>query len=166
MPTGERDRPSSKKWLSRRHPATARKIRSYRTARADNQFLDDLLALATWIIPVEYLAAAGLAGTNERVGSGTKRVLLVASFHDEAFTWRAGRHDALTLLTAEHGNEPMMNLSGWLMSRKACTLHCGAEQRKSGAVERRSGERRRDRRSACWRSESRSTLASVGAQSR
>ena len=40
------------------------------TIRADDQFLDDLLALATGIIRVVLLVFAVLVGANERVGPG------------------------------------------------------------------------------------------------
>lgn len=88
------------------------------TSRADDHFLDDFLAFPTRIIRVVLLAFACVARANERVGPGTMRVLLAAPFLDKVLARSPRRHNALTQLTAKHGNEPRQGLSGWLMSRK------------------------------------------------
>jgi hypothetical protein len=86
--------------------------------RANHHFLDDFLAFATRNIRVVLLAFAVLVAANEGVGPGTVRIVLAAPFQDKVLTGSPGRHDALTQLTAEHGNEPTDALSRWLMSRK------------------------------------------------
>ncbi len=88
------------------------------TGRADDHFLDDLMAFATRIVRMVFFAFANLVGANKRVGPGTIRVLLAASFQDKVLAGSPGWHDALTQLTAKHGNEPRDRLSRWLMSRK------------------------------------------------
>src|SRR5262249_23879716 len=93
--------------------------------RADDHFLDDLLALAARIIRLDLFAFCRLIGAQERVGLGTKRVPLAAPFKDQAGAGSRGRHDTPTQLTAEHGDEPMDRPSGRLMSRKGCTPHWG-----------------------------------------
>jgi hypothetical protein len=75
--------------------------------RADCHFLHDFLTFPTWIIRVVLFALAGLVAANERVRPGTIRILLAAPFQDTMLAGNTGRHDALTQLTAEHGNEPM-----------------------------------------------------------
>jgi hypothetical protein len=77
------------------------------TSRADDHFLDDLLAFPTQIIRVVLFAFARVADANERVGPGTMRIQLAAPFQDKVLTGSPGRHDALTQLTAKHGNEPI-----------------------------------------------------------
>jgi len=77
------------------------------TGGADDHFLDDLLAFPARIIRVVLFAFAGLVGANERVSPGTIRVRLAAPFQDKVLGRSPGRHDALTQLTAEHGNEPI-----------------------------------------------------------
>src|SRR5262249_32258992 len=62
-----------------------------------------------------------LVRAHERVGPGTIRVLLAAPFEDQVLAGGTGWHDALTQLTAEHGNEPRDGPAGWLTSRQACT---------------------------------------------
>lgn len=90
---------------------------SGRTGRADDDFLDDLLAQAPWIIRVDFFTFASIGGANKRVGHRTVGVLLAAFLHDKVLARSTGRDDALTQLTAEHGNEPMISPSGWLISR-------------------------------------------------
>jgi hypothetical protein len=77
------------------------------TSRADDHFLDDLLAFPTRIIRVVLFEFARVAGANERVGPGTIRIPLAAPFQDKMLTGSPGRHDALTQLTAKQRNEPM-----------------------------------------------------------
>jgi hypothetical protein len=105
------------------------------TGWADDHFLEDLLAFSTRIIRVVLFAFARLIGTNERVSPGTIRVLLAAPFQDKVLAGSPGRHDALTQLTTEHGNEPRDRPSGWLMSRKGCTPRGGAEQKNAALDE-------------------------------
>ena len=99
------------------------------TGWADDHFLDDFLAFPTRIIRVAHFAFASFVCANDSVGTGTIRVLLGAAFQDKVLTGSPGRHDAMTQLTAKHGNEPMNRPSGWLMSRKGCTPHLGADWR-------------------------------------
>jgi hypothetical protein len=92
--------------------------------------LDDLLPLPARIIPVLFLGLlVRRAFPNDDIGPGAVRVVLAALLQDEALARGPGRHDALTQLTAEHGNEPMDGPSGWLMSQKGCTPPWGADQR-------------------------------------
>jgi hypothetical protein len=95
------------------------------TDRADDHFLDDLLTFPTRIIRVVLLAFTRVARANDRVGPGTIRVRLAAPFQDKVLARSPGRYDALTQLTAEHGNEPRDRLSGWLMARKGYPPHWG-----------------------------------------
>jgi hypothetical protein len=88
------------------------------TVGADDHFLDDLLAFSTGIVGVVLFAFASLIRANERVGTGTIRVLLAAPFQDNVLAGSPGWHDALTQLTAKHDNEPMNRPSGWLTSRQ------------------------------------------------
>ena len=74
---------------------------------ADDNFLGYLLTFPTRIIRVVLFAFALLVGTNEGVGPGTIRVLLTAPVQNQALAGSPGRDDALTQLTAKHGNEPM-----------------------------------------------------------
>lgn len=106
------------------------------TSRADDHFLNDFLAFPTRIIRVVLLAFARVADANERVRSGTIRVRLASPFLDKMLAGSPGRHDALTQLTAKHGNEPMDGLSGWLISRKGCTPRGGAEWRNTALDQR------------------------------
>jgi hypothetical protein len=85
---------------------------------ADDHFLDDLLAFSTRIIRVILFALAGLVRANKRVCPRTIRVHFAAPFQAKMLAGSPGRHDALTQLTAKHGNEPMNGPSGWLVSRK------------------------------------------------
>ena len=77
------------------------------TVGADNHFLDDLLAFSTRIVRVVLFALASLIRANERVSTGTIRVLFAAPFQDNVLAGSPGWHDALTQLTTEHGNEPL-----------------------------------------------------------
>ena len=92
---------------------------------ADDHFLGHLLAFPTRIIRVVLLALTCLGSADEGVGPGTIRVLLPAPVQDQALAGSPGRDDALTQLTAKHGNEPMDRPPGWLMSRRGCTPHAG-----------------------------------------
>ena len=74
--------------------------------RAGGHFPDNLLTRSPRVVRVVLFALAGLVRAKERVGPGTKRVLLAAPPHDQALAGSPGRHDALTQLTAEHENEP------------------------------------------------------------
>jgi hypothetical protein len=78
-----------------------------RTGWADQHFLDDFLAFSTRIIRVVDLAFASFVRANEMVRHRTKRIKLAAPFQDKVLTGSLGWHDALTQLTAKHGNEPM-----------------------------------------------------------
>ena len=77
------------------------------TSRADDHFLDDLLAFPTRIIRVVLFAFARVAGANERVGPGTIRIPLAAPFQDKVLAGSPRGHDTLTQLAAEHRNEPI-----------------------------------------------------------
>lgn len=75
---------------------------------ADDDFLDDFKTGASSIIREYFFGLlVGRWLANDDVGTGTKRVLLAAPFQDKVVRWSPGRHDVLTYLTAEHGNEPM-----------------------------------------------------------
>lgn len=76
------------------------------TSRADDHFLDNLLALPTRIIRVVLFSFACPVGANERVSPGTIRILLATPFQDKVLAGSPGWHDTLTQLTAKHGNEP------------------------------------------------------------
>jgi hypothetical protein len=70
-------------------------------------FLHGLLASSARIICVVLFAFARFVCANEGIRPGTIWVLLAAPFHDNVLAGSPGWHDALTQLTAEHGNEPM-----------------------------------------------------------
>jgi hypothetical protein len=95
------------------------------TGWAHDHFLDILPAFPTWIIRVVLLTFSHIIGAKERVGPATIRILLAPHFQDKALARSPGRHDALTHLAAIHGDEPMNEPSGWLMSRKGSAPHQG-----------------------------------------
>jgi hypothetical protein len=80
---------------------------SGRTGRADNHFLDDLLARAAGIVSKHFLGFLPLFSDYYNVCPRTVRVLLAAAFQDYVLGGSSRQDEALTQLAPKHRNEPL-----------------------------------------------------------
>ena len=78
-----------------------------RAAWANDHFIDGFFTFTAWVVPVLLLGFLGRLVDHDDVGPGAVGVFLGAPLQHQALARRTRRHDALTHLTAEHGNEPI-----------------------------------------------------------
>lgn len=85
---------------------------SSRTCRTDIHLLVDFLPLPTRIVRVGKLTLAVLWFTPKGVRAGPAWIHLGPLLYNDRITWSSGWNNALTQLTAKHGNEPKVILLG------------------------------------------------------
>src|SRR5262245_23306055 len=89
-----------------------------RARRASNHFLDNLLSVASRIVPVLLLWLLPWLVDHDDVGHRAIGVLLGPAPLDQMPARGTGRHDALTQLATKHEASRWRYLRGWLKSRQ------------------------------------------------